>query len=383
MKDTITITALIQQLQSKLSDNINPEQFIEAFTATVLEGLAKDGNVTIKGFGKFIILPHDNEGGESHISKDDIRFIPDNELAETINQPFAFFDAVELDDDVTDEVLEKTDDVVSEPANDEDSKNETTADEDASTSETEVTEQVSTNEVTTTDETVVITEADNSEESVTETDTETKAENEDTTITSAPQPISPTSDADVKTSENEPVQNESDTKNTVNENITPDESEEEHSSDKSWIWLIVFFIIGLAIGWSVPTFITNNSTPEEIVLHDTIYIEKTVKQEVVKDSLKADKIENPAPQQSKIVTDTVRANRFLTQMARKYYGNPEFWAYIYIENQDKLKNPNTIAPGTVVVIPPAEKYGINSKSKESVNTATRKCQEILNKYEKK
>lgn len=387
MKDTINLTALIQQLQSRFNVNVNPEQFIDAFTATILEGLAKDGNVTIKGFGKFIILPRDNEGGESHISKDDIRFIPDNELAETINQPFAFFDAVELDDDVTDEVLENTETINkpaeenTEVANDAEKSDDSV--QDTNTAEeklTEATEEVSISKEPADGENVVITETVNPAETNTETEIITEAKKEDTSTTFNPQQITPETTAEVSTPEKEPESSTTESVNTDNAGIASEESEEEHSSDKSWIWLIVFFIIGLAIGWSVPTFITNSGTPEEIILHDTIYIEKTVKQEVAKDSAK---VENPAVQQQKVVTDTVRANRFLTQMARKYYGNPEFWAYIYIENQDKLKNPNTIAPGTVVVIPPAEKYGIDSKSKESVNAATRKCQEILNKYEKK
>lgn len=386
MKDTINLTALIQQLQSKFSANVNPEQFIDAFTATILEGLAKDGNVTIKGFGKFIILPRDNEGGESHISKDDIRFIPDNELAETINQPFAFFDAVELDDDVTDEVLENTE-TVNKPAEENteaanEAENSDDSVQDTNTAEeklTEATEEVSISEEPADGENVVITETVNPAETNTETEIIAETEKEDTSTTINPQQFTPETTAEVSTPEKEPENSTTEAVNTGNEYISSDENEEEHSSDKSWIWLIVFFIIGLAIGWSVPTFITS-STPEEIILHDTIYIEKTIKQEVAKDSAK---VENPVAQQQKVVTDTVRANRFLTQMARKYYGNPEFWAYIYIENQDKLKNPNTIAPGTVVIIPPAEKYGIDSKSKESVNTATRKCQEILNKYEKK
>lgn len=390
MKDTINLTALIHQLQSKFNANVNPKHFIDAFTATILEGLAKDGNVTIKGFGKFIILPRNNEGGESHISKDDIRFIPDNELAETINQPFAFFDAVELDDDVTDEVLENTETInkpaeekteaANEAENSDDSVQDTNTSEDNLTTVTDTTEEVSISEEPVDGENIVITETVNPAETNTETEIIAETEKEDTSTTINPQQFTPETTAEVSTPEKEPENSTTEAVNTGNEYISSDENEEEHSSDKSWIWLIVFFIIGLAIGWSVPTFITNSGTPEEIILHDTIYIEKTVKQEVAKDSAK---VENPMAQQQKVVTDTVRANRFLTQMARKYYGNPEFWAYIYIENQDKLKNPNTIAPGTVVIIPPAEKYGIDSKSKESVNTATRKCQEILNKYEKK
>ena len=269
MKDTINLTALIQQLQSKFNANVNPEQFIDAFTATILEGLAKDGNVTIKGFGKFIILPRDNEGGESHISKDDIRFIPDNELAETINQPFAFFDAVELDDDVTDEVLENTE-TVNNPAEEKteaanEAENSDDSVQDTNTAEeklTDATEEVTISEEPADGENVVITETVNPEETDTETEIITAAEKEDTSTTINPQQFTSETTAEVSTPEKEPENSTTEAVNTGNEEISSDESEEEHSSDKSWIWLILFFIIGLAIGWSVPTFITNSGTPK-------------------------------------------------------------------------------------------------------------------------
>ena len=70
------------------------------------------------------------------------------------------------------------------------------------------------------------------------------------------------------------------------------------------------------------------------------------------------------------------STKFLTKIAYKHYGNSDFWVYIYEENRAKIKNPNTIAPGTVVVVPPAEKYGIDKNSKESLRAARKKIQEI-------
>ena len=69
-------------------------------------------------------------------------------------------------------------------------------------------------------------------------------------------------------------------------------------------------------------------------------------------------------------------------MALRHYGHRDFWAYIYIENQDKLGNPDMIRSGQVLVIPPASKYGIDKNSKESLEKASKKCKEILNKYKK-
>ncbi len=80
------------------------------------------------------------------------------------------------------------------------------------------------------------------------------------------------------------------------------------------------------------------------------------------------------------VTDTVTRNRYLTTMARQYYGDYRFWVYIYEENADHLQNPNRIKPGTPIVIPPASKYGIDSNDPESVAKAEKRIAEISKKY---
>lgn len=82
---------------------------------------------------------------------------------------------------------------------------------------------------------------------------------------------------------------------------------------------------------------------------------------------------------SKIVTDTVRSNRFLTTMAQQYYGKKKFWVYIYLENSDKLTDPDKIAANTVVVIPPAEKYDIKPGDPKSEEAAEQLAAKILNR----
>ncbi len=80
------------------------------------------------------------------------------------------------------------------------------------------------------------------------------------------------------------------------------------------------------------------------------------------------------------VLDTVRAGYYLQQMAKKHYGSKEFWGYIYEENTAKIKNPNNLHAGLVVVIPPAEKYGINSNSNESLKKAREVSGKVLAKF---
>ena len=91
--------------------------------------------------------------------------------------------------------------------------------------------------------------------------------------------------------------------------------------------------------------------------------------------------EKPAaePKAAEPVYDTVTERQFLTKIAAKHYGNADFWVYIYEENRSIIKNPNAIAPGTKVVIPPASKYGIDKNNPESLRAARKKIQEIENK----
>ena len=84
--------------------------------------------------------------------------------------------------------------------------------------------------------------------------------------------------------------------------------------------------------------------------------------------------------ETKYQTDKVTSKRYLTTMSREYYGNFNFWVYIYEENKSKLGNPNAIRPGTIVVIPPPSKYGIDANNPQSIEIAKQKAIEIYSKY---
>lgn len=80
---------------------------------------------------------------------------------------------------------------------------------------------------------------------------------------------------------------------------------------------------------------------------------------------------------SKVVTDVVTSQIVLVTLSEKYYGSPWFWVYIYEENKDIISDPNNIRPGTRVVIPPREKYGIDPKDKASLKKAQLRSMELL------
>ena len=77
-----------------------------------------------------------------------------------------------------------------------------------------------------------------------------------------------------------------------------------------------------------------------------------------------------------LVTDTVQRGVFLTTLSLRHYGHKAFWVYIYEENRNTIPNPNNVPVGTVLVIPPAAKYGIDATDTVVVNAALAKADEI-------
>ena len=59
-------------------------------------------------------------------------------------------------------------------------------------------------------------------------------------------------------------------------------------------------------------------------------------------------------QPRKITTEKfhiVRKNETLSDIARQYYGSAAKWQKIYNANRDRLKNPDSVRPGTKLIIP--------------------------------
>ena len=48
---------------------------------------------------------------------------------------------------------------------------------------------------------------------------------------------------------------------------------------------------------------------------------------------------------------TTEPSTTLSKLARQYYNNTYCWVYIYIANKEKIKNPNSLTPGTQLTIP--------------------------------
>ena len=80
-------------------DTTFAEKFLTEFSTLVERTLSTDGTLHIKGIGTFRRI----ELGDDVT----VAFAPDDSLAEAVNAPFAMFEPIELDDEVTGEMLEE------------------------------------------------------------------------------------------------------------------------------------------------------------------------------------------------------------------------------------------------------------------------------------
>lgn len=82
-----------------------------------------------------------------------------------------------------------------------------------------------------------------------------------------------------------------------------------------------------------------------------------------------------------VINDKITKKRFLTTMAREYYGNYNLWPLIYDYNQG-LGHPDRIRPGTKIKVPSAETLGIDPKDPAIVKRAKKRGVQIYSKYKK-
>lgn len=376
---TMSLPQLIDALiATGIADSATIRNFIQEFTAIIEGTLARGESVSVKGIGTF----HAVEVADELY----IEFAPDATLAETVNAPFSIFEPVELPDNLTDADMETAEMACNEtePASQPcpppiPPRREAAAPEPAATSPVSAP----------------------APDPIIETPVQPEhAEPEHKTA-------APGSD------NNEPEQAPHNTLPTKEiEKIIEHERVVEvrdHSSHHT-MHIVIASLLSLVAGLAIGYFANNRLNLSHIKnvnieAEGVNVISKTEAKEgksATADSLasvaaghsdsipadtvspgqgptavepEAKTVETP---RAAIVTDTVKANRYLTTMARRHYGKKIFWVYIYEENKNIIDDPDHIAPNTVVVIPPAEKYGIKAGDKESEADAMRRAQAIVN-----
>lgn len=376
---TMSLPQLIDSLiATGIADSATIRNFIQEFTAIIEGTLARGESVSVKGIGTF----HAVEVADELY----IEFAPDATLAETVNAPFSIFEPVELPDNLTDADMETAEMACNEtePASQPcpppiPPRREAAAQEPAATSPVSAP----------------------APDAIIETPVQPEhAEPEHKTAA----PVS---------GNNEPEQAPHNTLPTKEiEKIIEHERVVEvrdHSSHHT-LHIVIASLLSLVAGLAIGYFANNRLNLSHIKnvnieAEGVNVISKTEAKEGKSatadsvasvaaghsDSIPADTVspgqgstavepeaktmESP---RAAIVTDTVKANRYLTTMARRHYGKKIFWVYIYEENKNIIDDPDHIAPNTVVVIPPAEKYGIKAGDKESEADAMRRAQAIVN-----
>ena len=441
------------------------ELFLRELFATIAQSLIEGDSVKVKGLGVFKVSDVSsrksidvNTGQAIEIAgHKKITFTPDKSMAEAVNASFACFEAVVLDDDVTNEMIQEIDDEVAAPLADASSQSEAEelpAENAASAEEpietVEVPEETAENTVTPPPFNI-----SQIESSSAAPEPEPEEDVEEPTVAVEPEPAEPVEESQpepevgepepeevvileevpAEAAEAEESQPEPDGQETGVQPIADmpqeqpeaavdqqeDNSEElggeEDSYDedkhrryrgrhrrhhsKSWYERNSFglgFMAGALTGiaFAVAALLYLDNYGYITITRNKIETVRPAKEEVVEivDSIDtrmaadtvASRTEAAVTESAKpadkpaVVTDTVRTGNFLSRMARRFYGNSHFWVYIYEENRAKITNPNNVPEGTVVVIPPAEKYGIDAQNPESVEKARRKEGQVLSAY---
>ena len=311
-----------------------------------------------------------------------ITFVADRRLAEAVNAPFASFESVVLDDDVTADMLTAIDNAEpAEPAAEPSEFSEPAA-EPAEPSEPSESSELS---------------------EPSEPATEPAAEPSELSEFSEPSELSEPAAEEPAEPAAEPVEKEDAQGGAIHVPQSDDDYYYDDDDDESW-WqrhrTLKGFLMGVVAGAAlyaaadfaikyyednrkVVSAETIEATDGEVVAADTLPSDTLSDKASPKDSLKptaSTPLESAKSTAVKQVTDTVTGSYFLTRMARRHYGNGHFWVYIYEENKGKISNPNNVRPGTVVVIPDAKKYGIDKDNPQSVEAAKRKEGEIQRKF---
>lgn len=353
--------------------------FIREFATTVSQGLAADGVVTIAGLGTFHATA-DVEGNPA------VEFAPAEKVAETVNEPFAFFESVELSDAITDEALSQpaVPTAADAPVDDEATAADAPKDEEPSAEDAPV-EEPSAPEIP--EEPQIFpppipqpkpAPGRRKPEPQPAQQPEPQPVQQPAQQPIVPQPLQVSCDGPLDLHYDTPVPVRLDPETSVS--ITS----ERHSGLTVLFAALAAGFFGILLGallfWWLFTPSANNRQAENVIESETVaaLVDSTsVSSDSVVAPVPADSVtnasESPATEipatAPAVITDTVAPGNFLTVMSRRHYGKPDFWVYIYLENKDKIADPDNLANGLVLVIPPREKYGIDPANPESVKKA--------------
>lgn len=402
MNQTLPLPAIARLLAASANiDETKAMAFVRDFFAAITEGLADDEKVTVKNFGTF---------SRGNMDQAPVVFTPDSEFAARMNSPFEAFAPMELPEGI--DISEISESSESEQpaaeANEEETliNTEENIDSEPTTDipKTEEKEEIIESVSTTIIEEVIVEKLPSEEEQTssetTETDEpESKDDSEDIPeISENDNPANEMAEEANKVPEGE---------NTYAEEHDTGEEEQVYilphrrrSPGSIIVTAFISLIIGMAIG-SVCAYLghdrianalqgtesktekteSHSSTTDKTVksTKSVKTVEKTkAKPETTKQATERSSVAESAPQEP--VYDTIGPKNFLTTMAGKYYGEKEFWAYIYDANASHLHHPDRIKPGTRILIPDKSTLPLTGDHKADVLAAKRHGMAIYKRF---
>lgn len=348
----------LQALAVRLSEGtgasvIQSEKFLLALFSGIEETLCADpqAHVLLEGIGTF--SAPDSETGA-------ILFIPTKELAEAVNAPFEMFDPIELD---TEEDCRIASSDLPAPESNIPHREDM---QDAG----EPSDDVATEEQS----------GHLSEETVGE-----------------PSKLEEISEVSVELPEDE--DNFAQMHTSVSEGEHVDEAVDDHKEEEQYIaptpvphayrfaWLTAGIVIGGVIGWlAAALFYTRTPSPSataEVESVEATIPQPDVPSEAVR-TVAASSTEHEPQTDGIQRLDTVTAKRYITHMAKEYYGDRAYWVYIYEANAATLGHPERTLPGTVVRIPDISTLPIdpaNPSDKASLRQARALAAEIYARFQ--
>ena len=120
-------------------------------------------------------------------------------------------------------------------------------------------------------------------------------------------------------------------------------------------------------GWISPKPKTVEVTETVVVPKDTAILD-SVEQKPQIDSLQM-LFDNPRIYNEFIGSERIRNGSRLTIISKRYYGNKNFWVYIYEANRERIPNPDNIPVGTLVKIPKLDKRLIDASNVRCIQKA--------------
>jgi nucleoid DNA-binding protein len=354
MNERINLQDLAALLAEK--DDItkkDAEAFLREYFDVMNEELIKDGSLKIKELGTFKLLQvEDRESinvttGERVLipAHYKVAFTPDKKLAETVNEPFAFFETTEIEGDSALDDLRLL-------------------------SEEEASEEF---------------EPDVDEEQEQHEEHELQELHEEHELQEEEEGQQ---DSDVKPATIPAVQSDCHNCHYIKRYHTYREQYYKIRKKLKRLRIIIGILsvlLAVASGYIAYRLYIDGFGPLEKISR----IVAPDKPELSKDTLPivsekiADSIVPPEQPAKKEMPDTVTSppivkalkqmviapGQRLATIAQNEYGNKAFWIYIYLENKAIIHNPDVLPVGVKIVLPPAGKYGIDSNDPASVQKA--------------